>query len=291
MTGRVWLETALPPEFGKEDRVKKYFVVSVLVLFSFMSSGQLSAKETLTLASTTSTLDSGLFEALIPPFEKKFACVVKIIAVGTGQAMRLARDGNADVLLVHDREAEEKFVADGFGVKRLDVMHNDFVIVGPKNDPAGIGGLTGVEAFKKIAVAGAFFISRGDDSGTHKKELKLWRAAGIQPADQWYLQSGSGMEVTLRIANEKIAYCLVDRATWLAHQKEIDTLMVLAQGDTQLSNPYSVIVVAPTKFPWLNAKLADHFAEFIRAAEGQAIIRDFGKAKFGSALFFPDVII
>ena len=253
--------------------------------------GTLPAKETLTLASTTSTLDSGLFEALIPPFEKKFDCVVKIIAVGTGQAMRLARDGNADVLLVHDREAEGKFVAEGFGITRLDVMHNDFVVVGPKSDPAGIRGLKTLEVFRKIAATGAFFVSRGDDSGTHKKELKLWRAAGIQPADKWYLQSGSGMEATLRIANEKIAYCLVDRATWLAHQKEIDTLVILAQGDAQLFNPYSVIVVAPTKFPWLNVKLASRFAEFIRSAEGQAIIRAFGKDKFGSALFYPDVII
>ncbi len=142
----------------------------------------LPAGETLTLASTTSTLDSGLFDALIPPFEKKFACTVKVIAVGTGQAMRLARDGNADVLLVHDREAEEKFVADGFGVERLDVMHNDFVVVGPGNDPAGARGLQAAEAFARIAAAGAFFASRGDDSGTHKKELQLWQAAGIRPS-------------------------------------------------------------------------------------------------------------
>jgi tungstate transport system substrate-binding protein len=271
-------------------QMKKYFLVAALVFFSLMSSGRLPAKEILTLASTTSTLDSGLFDVLIPPFEKKFACAVKIIAVGTGQAMRLARDGNADVLLVHDREAEEKFIAEGFGIARLDVMHNDFVVVGPKNDPAGISCLKAAAAFKKIAAAGAFFVSRGDNSGTHKKELKLWREAGIQPAGKWYLQSGSGMEATLRIANEKTAYCLVDRATWLAHQKEIDTLAILAQGDAQLFNPYSVIVVAPAKFSWLNFKLANHFAEYIRSAEGQAIIGAFGKDKFGSALFYPDVV-
>jgi tungstate transport system substrate-binding protein len=270
--------------------MKKSLLFFALVFLVFFFNAALPAKGTLTLASTTSTLDSGLFEALIPPFEKKFACTVKIIAVGTGQAMRLARDGNADVLLVHDRQAEEKFVADGFGVKRLDVMHNDFVVVGPKSDPAGISGLKGAEAFKEIAVNGAFFVSRGDDSGTHKKELQLWKAAGVSPAGEWYLESGSGMEVTLRIANEKSAYCIVDRATWLAHQKEIDTLVILAQSDAQLFNPYSVIVVAPTKFPWLNVKLASRFAEFIRSPEGQAIIRDFGKDKFGSALFYPDVI-
>lgn len=270
--------------------MKKFLLVFFLVFLTAFFSPQLPANETLTLASTTSTLDSGLFDALIPPFEKEFACSVKIIAVGTGQAMRLARDGNADVLLVHDREAEEKFVAEGFGIARLDVMHNDFVLVGPPADPAKVSGLKAAEAFKKLAAAEAGFVSRGDDSGTHKKELKLWQAAGIQPSGKWYMESGSGMEATLRIANEKIAYCLVDRATWLAHQKEIDTLVILAQEDAQLFNPYSVIVVAPTKFPWLNTKLATHFAEFIRSAVGQNIIRDFGRNKFGQPLFYPDVI-
>jgi len=250
----------------------------------------LAAGDVLTLASTTSTLDSGLFDALIPPFEKKFACTVKVIAVGTGQAMRLARDGNADVLLVHDRQAEEKFVAEGFGLERLDVMHNDFVLVGPPEDPAKASGLQAVEAFKKIAAAGAGFVSRGDDSGTHKKELKLWQAGGIQPSGAWYMESGTGMEATLRIANEKATYCLVDRATWLAHRKESDALEVLAQGDANLFNPYSVIVVAPAKFPWLNTRLATRFAEFIRSVEGQAIIRDFGRERFGAPLFFPDVV-
>jgi tungstate transport system substrate-binding protein len=270
--------------------MKKSLLFCVPVFLTFFFSAQLPAKETLILASTTSTLDSGLFEALIPPFEKQFDATVKIIAVGTGQAMRLARDGNADVLLVHDRAAEEKFVADGFGIERLDVMHNDFVLAGPKNDPAGISGMKGAEAFRKIAAARAFFVSRGDDSGTHKKELQLWKAAGVPPAGTWYLESGTGMEATLRIANEKIAYCLVDRATWLAHQKEIDALVILAQGDALLFNPYSVIVVAPAKFPWLHAMLASRFAEFIRSPEGQAIIRDFGKDKYGCPLFYPDVI-
>ena len=270
--------------------MKKFLLVLGVLFFAGISNGSLPAKETLTLASTTSTLDSGLFDALIPPFEKKFDCTVKIIAVGTGQAMRLARDGNADVLLVHDREAEEKFVAAGFGVKRLDVMHNDFVVVGPQNDPAGIRGLEVAAAFKKIAAAGTAFVSRGDDSGTHKKELQLWKTAGFLPAGRWYMESGCGMEATLRIANEKTAYCLVDRATWLAHQKEIDALALLLAGDALLFNPYSVIVVSATKFPWLNVKLATRFAEFIRSDEGQAIIRDFGKDKFGCALFFPDVV-
>ena len=258
------------------------------VFLALLFSQGLQARETLTLASTTSTLDSGLFDALIPPFEKKFACSVKVIAVGTGQAMRLARDGNADVLLVHDRAAEEKFVADGFGVERLDVMHNDFLLVGPPVDPAKAGGLQAVEAFKKIAGAAAGFISRGDDSGTHKMELRLWQAAGIRPSGTWYMESGSGMEATLRMANEKFAYCLVDRATWLAHRKEIDALAILNEGDPQLFNPYSVIVVSPKKFSWVKADLASRFAEFIRSAEGQAIIRDFGRDRFGAPLFYPD---
>ncbi len=250
----------------------------------------LPAKEKITLASTTSTLDSGFFDVLIPAFEKKFNCSVKVIAVGTGQAIRLARDGNADVLLVHDRESEEKFVADGFGVKRLDVMHNDFFIVGPPGDPAGIKSAQALEAFKKIAAAQALFVSRGDDSGTHKKEQWFWKAAGGKPTGRSYMESGSGMEATLRIANEKKAYCLVDRATWLSHRKEIATLDILVEGDPSLFNPYSVIVVSPSKFPWVNYKLATRFAEFIRGPEGQTMIRNYGVDKFGSPLFFPDVI-
>jgi len=270
--------------------MKKACVFFWPLLLAACAAVPLAAGETLTLASTTSTLDSGLFDALIPPFEKKFDCAVKVIAVGSGQAMRLARDGNADVLLVHDRAAEEKFVADGFGVERLAVMHNDFVLVGPPVDPAGVRALKAAEAFGKIAAAGAGFVSRGDDSGTYKKELKLWQAAGIRPSDRWYMESGTGMEATLRIASEKLAYCLVDRATWLAHQKESGVLAILVQGDEVLYNPYSVIVVAPAKFPWLNTRLATRFADFVRSPEGQAIIRDFGKDRFGGALFFPDVV-
>ncbi|HUU04246.1 MAG TPA: substrate-binding domain-containing protein [Patescibacteria group bacterium] len=270
--------------------MKKVCLALALGFQVLVFSPPLPGRDTLTLASTTSTLDSGLFDALMPPFEKKFDCAVKIIAVGTGQAMRLARDGNADVLLVHDREAEEKFVAEGFGAERLDVMHNDFVLVGPASDPARSRGLPVALAMAKIAAACVAFVSRGDDSGTHKKELKLWGQAGLNPAGRWYMESGSGMEATLRIANEKNAYCLVDRATWLAHRKEIDVLAVLVEGDAQLFNPYSVIVVSTAKFPWLNVKLATRFAEFIRSPQGQAIIRDFGKDKFGSALFFPDVL-
>ncbi len=250
----------------------------------------IGAAETLTLASTTSTLDSGFFDVFIPAFEKKFSCRVKVIAVGTGQAMRLGRDGNADVLLVHDRESELKFVADGFGVERLDVMHNDFFVVGPKSDPAGIRGKKAPEAFRSLAAGPGVFVSRGDDSGTNKKELRLWATAGGKPAGDRYIESGTGMEAALRMADEKRAYTLVDRATWLAHRREIDALELLVEDDPDLFNPYSVIVVSPAKFPGLNSKLAAAFAQFIRGPEGQAIIRDFGKDKYGAPLFFPDVI-
>jgi tungstate transport system substrate-binding protein len=270
---------------------KKFFLVfftAILLLVAFVIPG--TAKEQLTLASTTSTLDSGLFDVLIPPFEKKFDIQVKVIAVGTGQAIRLARDGNADVLLVHDRASEDKFVADGYGVKRLDVMHNDFVVVGPKEDPAGIKGLKAIEAFKKLATSNGLFVSRGDDSGTNKKELLLWKESGGTPNSKTYLESGSGMEATLRIANEKKAYTLSDRATWLAHLKEIDALEILVEQDEILFNPYSVIVVSPSKFAWIKFKQATTFADWIRGPEGQKIIAEFGVDKFGCPLFFPDVI-
>jgi tungstate transport system substrate-binding protein len=269
---------------------KIIFKLFVLLFLSAAILMPAAEKEKLTLASTTSTLDSGLFDRLIPAFEKKYNCRVKVIAVGTGQAIRLARDGNVDVLLVHDRASEDRFVADGFGVKRLDVMHNDFLLVGPPEDPAGIKGMKAAAAFKKLAEASNIvFVSRGDDSGTHKKELRLWQEAGGKPGGDSYLESGSGMEASLRIANEKKAYCLVDRATWLSHQKEIDSLTALVQGDEILFNPYSVIVVSPGKFTWVKAQLATAFADFIRGPEGQKIIREFGVDKYGSPLFFPDV--
>lgn len=266
-------------------------LILLIVIFLFTAGCRaVKAKPELTLASTTSTLDSGLFDALIPAFEKKFGCLVKVIAVGSGQAIRLAKDGNVDVLLVHDRDAENKFVSEGFGLERLDVMHNDFLIVGPKDDPAKIKGSDATTAFRKISETGSSFVSRGDDSGTHKKELSLWNKAGIKPAGKWYIESGTGMEAALRIANEKNAYCLVDRGTWLTHRKEADTLDKIVEGDAVLYNPYSVIVVSPAKFPWLQHDLAQKFVKFIRGREGQKIIKEFGVDKFGSPLFYPDVI-
>ncbi len=248
------------------------------------------AKEKLVLASTTSTLDSGFFDAVIPVFEKNFDCQVKVIAVGTGQAIRLGRDGNADVLLVHDPVAEKLFVEDGYGEARLPVMHNDFLIVGPESDPAAIAGLKAVPAFRKLAAAGAVFVSRGDASGTHKMELRLWSQSGGPGSGKSYLESGSGMEATLRIASEKIAYTLIDRATWLAHRSEVPGLNALVEGDEMLFNPYAVIVVSPLKHPHVQHRLAVAFAGFLRGPEGQALIRDFGRDRYGQPLFFPDVI-
>jgi len=260
---------------------------TVLVLFSTY----LLAKQTITLATTTSVYDSGLLDTLVPIFEKKHNCQVKIIAVGSGQAIRLGRNGDADILLVHDPELEKKFVADGFGIKRYPVASNDFVIVGPKNDSARVKKSSGVvRAFQLIARSSSSFVSRGDNSGTHQKELAIWEKAKILPAtlnSGWYIESGSGMEQTLRIANEKNAYCLTDRATWLAHHFELKSLEILFTGDQLLLNFYSVIPVSPDKYPHLNYQLAKKFVDFITGQEGQKIIANFGRNQYGQALFHP----
>ena len=273
----------------KRNRILFYLSCVLLCLFGFDGESD-AKKKTLTLASTASTLDSGLFDVLMPPFEKKYDCGVKIIAVGTGQAIRIAKDGNADVILVHDRKSEEQFVAEGYGIRRFDVMHNDFFIVGPESDPAGIKGMNALGALRKIYEVKSDFASRGDDSGTHKKELYFWKKLTVQPSGNWYLESGSGMEITLRIANEKMAYSLCDRATWLSHRKEMDALVVLVKDDTELFNPYSVIIVSPAKYPWVQYDLAKKFVEYLRGKEGQDIIKSYGVDKFGEPLFYPDVI-
>lgn len=241
----------------------------------------------LTLATTTSVQDSGLLDALLPPFEVKNKCRVKVIAVGTGQAIRLAKEGNVDVILVHDPPQEEMFVKEGYGVRRYDVMYNDFVIVGPEEDPVHIrGGREGVKTLKEIAISKSTFVSRGDDSGTHRKERELWRVAGIEPSGSWYIEAGTGMVGTLRIANERRAYTLTDRGTYLAHRKELD-LTVLVDGDKYLYNPYSIIPVSKEKYPHINYQLAMILVEFITGVEGQDIIRTYGEKEYGVPLFFP----
>jgi tungstate transport system substrate-binding protein len=241
------------------------------------------------LATTTSTQDSGLLDVLLPIFEKTTGYFVKTIAVGSGQAMAMGQKGEADVLLVHSPEAEKKFMADGYGVSRRLVMHNDYIIAGPKTDPAGIkGSKSSVEAFRKIAAANAVFMSRGDNSGTHAKEKAIWKAAGINPEGQkWYQQTGLGMGQTLSVAAEKKTYTLADRGTYLALKKNLG-LDILAEGDAVLLNIYHVIEVNPAKWPKVNSGGAKAFADFMVSRQTQDIIREFGVEKYGSPLFFPD---
>ncbi len=246
-------------------------------------------QKNLILATTTSTQDTGLLDVLNPLFEKKTGFFVKTIAVGSGQAMAMGAKGEADVLLVHSQAAEKKFMAEGNGVSRKLVMHNDFIIVGPAADPAGIKGMkSAAEAFKQIAAKGAVFMSRGDNSGTHAKEKDVWKAAGINPEGQkFYQQTGLGMGQTLSVAAEKKTYTLADRGTYLALKKNLG-LDILVEGDKVLLNVYHVIDVNPTKFPKVNAHGAKAFADFMVSKEVQAIISKFGVDKFGSPLFFPD---
>jgi tungstate transport system substrate-binding protein len=241
------------------------------------------------LATTTSTQDSGLLDILLPIFEKKTGYFVKTIAVGSGQAMAMGQKGEADVLLVHSQEAEKKFMAEGYGVNRKLVMHNDYIILGPKADPAGIkGSRSSVETFRKIAAANAVFMSRGDNSGTNAKEKSIWKAAGINPEGQrWYQQTGLGMGQTLGVAAEKKSYTLADRGTYLALKKNLG-LDILAEGDAALLNIYHVIDVNPAKWPKVNSAGAKAFSDFMVSRQTQDIIKKFGVEKYGSPLFFPD---
>ena len=242
-------------------------------------------------ATTTSTQDTGLLDVLIPVFEKKTGYRVKTIAVGSGQAMAMGERGEADVLLVHSPEAEEKFIQQGFGVNRRIVMHNDFVILGPKDDPAKIKGLTSAtEAFRKIAASKSLFISRGDKSGTHVMEQKLWKKAGFNPEkEKWYQQTGLGMGQTLAVVVEKKGYTLCDRATFLSRKNKID-VVVLVEGDKALLNIYHVIEVNEKKFPRVNAGGGKAFADFWVAPDTQKMIKDFGIKKYGDILFHPDAV-
>ena len=248
------------------------------------------ANPTLILATTTSTQDSGLLDVLIPLFEKQSGYTVQVVAVGTGQALKMGEEGNADVLLVHAPKSEEEFMANGFGKDRAAVMHNDFIIVGPEADPAGIKGMTAtLDALKKIYESGSTFISRGDDSGTHKKELDLWKKAELDPHSQaWYLETGQGMGATLTVASEKGAYTLTDRGTFLAQQSNL-SLVLIVEGDPPLLNPYHVITVNPDTWKNVNYEGAMAFYNFIISPEIQKVISEFGVDKYGQSLFFPDV--
>jgi tungstate transport system substrate-binding protein len=243
----------------------------------------------LVLATTTSTQDSGLLDYLLPDFQDEYNIQVEVIAVGTGQAIALGEDGNADVLLVHARALEDAFMDAGHGVRREDVMYNDFVIVGPPSDPAGIQGMKkATRAFEEIAKAEAPFVSRGDDSGTHTKEKSIWAEAGIEPAGDWYISAGQGMGAVLTMADEQQAYTLSDRATYLARTLEGTDLVILVEGDPILFNPYGVIAVNPDKSPQINNALANQFIDWLISLPTQEKIAEFGVAEFGAPLFTPD---
>jgi tungstate transport system substrate-binding protein len=246
-------------------------------------------ENTLILATTTSTQDSGLLDYLLPGFEDEAGVKVDVIAVGTGQALKLGQDGNADVLLVHSRAREDEFMAANHGVRREDVMYNDFVIVGPADDPAGIKGMTSAaDAFIKLSETQSPFISRGDESGTHTKELSIWEKAGIEPAGDWYISAGQGMGEVLTMSVEQQAYTLSDRATYLARTKEGLGMEILVEGDTDLFNPYGVIAVNPEKKPAIQAELVNHFIDWILSVPVQEKIGQFGVEDFGQSLFVPD---
>ncbi len=242
------------------------------------------------LATTTSTRDSGLLDVLLPVFEKASGYTVKMVAVGSGQALQMGQDGNADVLLVHSPAAEVTYMAGGYGISRTLVMHNDFIILGPSDDPAKIKGMTSsVDAFKAIADAKATFVSRGDKSGTNAAELAIWKKVGITPTvdSGWYLSTGQGMGDTLNVTNEKGGYTLSDRATYLAKKSSLQ-LDILVQGDISLLNIYHVITVNWNKYPLVNKDGAQAFADFMVSPDTQALIGKFGVDKYGQQLFFPD---
>lgn len=247
------------------------------------------ANPNIILATTTSTQDSGLLDVLVPLFQEKTGYTVQTVAVGSGEAMKMGEEGNADVLLVHAPPSEVAFMDAGNGTDRFLVMHNDFIIVGPAADPAGIKGMTvATDAFKAISTAGATFITRGDDSGTHKKELALWKSAEIEPAGQaWYTETGQGMGASMIVASEKEAYILTDRATYLAN-KDNYQLELLVEGDNSLLNVYHVITVNQTKWPDVNYEGALAFAKFMTDPATQEEIGKFGVDKFGQPLFYPD---
>ena len=248
------------------------------------STSTTSASGQMIMATTTSTRDTGLLDTLVPAFEKAGNCSVKTVAVGSGQALELGARGQADALLVHSPDAEQLFMKQGHGSTRLAVMHNDFVLVGPPSDPAKTAGAGGIEqAMQAIAKMKSPFASRADDSGTNAKELKLWQQAGITPSGSWYVKTGQGMGPTLTIANEKDAYTLSDRGTFLA-TKNLDS-KILVQGDPQLQNPYHVIVV---KHAGANVGCAKAFSDWITSAAAQKLIGQFGKRQYGQALFHPD---
>jgi tungstate transport system substrate-binding protein len=256
----------------------------LLLLLLFVS--PVFAVDHLRLATTTSTENSGLLAELLPVFEKANDCKVDVIAVGTGKAIKLGETGDVDVVLVHARSKEDKFVADGFGVGRRDVMYNDFVLLGPETDPAGINGTKDTAAaMAKIVAAKATFVSRGDDSGTHTREKQLWKAANITPSGSTYLEAGRGMGEVIIMAGERQGYTLSDRATYLAFKGKTP-LRIVVEGDKRMFNPYGVIMVNPAKHPHVKVALAQKFIDFLTSAEGRILITGFRRG--GEQLFYVE---
>lgn len=267
---------------------KRLLLVTLISLTIIISKDPALASERIRMATTTSTDNSGLLEVILPPFEKMFGVKVDVIAVGTGKAIKLGEGGNVDVILVHAPQAEKQFIAEDYGVNRRKVMHNDFVLLGPLSDPARIKGIGGVgEAFIKIAQSNTMFISRGDDSGTHKKERSIWKKAGIIPRGKWYLEVGQGMGTVLQIADEKRAYTLTDRGTYLAYRSKIN-LIIISEGDPILYNPYGVIAVNPARHPHINYLKAMALIGWLTSPRCQQMIAQFKKG--GEVLFHPDAI-
>ncbi len=268
-------------------RSRVTLVLALLVAMALAPSASQGA-ERLRLATGTSTVTSGLLDVLIPPFERRYGVRVDVLPVGTGKALKLGRTGDVDVVLVHARAAEEQFVAEGYGVNRRDVMYNDFVLLGPPADPAKLKeAATLQDAMRHLARGRAPFLSRGDDSGTHKKERKLWASAGVTPSDPWYLETGRGMGDTLVTANEKQGYVLSDRGTYLAMKPKLE-LVVVFEGDEALFNPYGIIAVNPARHPHTNYVMALAFIGWVTSPEAQRIIN--GYRKGGKVLFHPTAV-
>jgi tungstate transport system substrate-binding protein len=273
------------------------WLVIVASVLSACAPSAAPAQQVLRLATTTSTADSGLLDAILPDFQHKYNAQVAVIAVGTGQAMEMGTKGDADVVLVHARTAEDKLVADGHARERFDVMYNDFIVLGPKDDPAKVGGLTAAkDVFKTIKDARVKFASRGDKSGTHAKELSIWSAVGMTPTKEmaWYQSLGQGMGETLTFANEHSAYTLTDRGTYLSMKGRLPNLIIVVGGSTidenadqTLRNPYGVMAVNPDKHPGVQYDLALQFIQWLNSVETQEKIGEYGKDKFGQALFYP----
>jgi tungstate transport system substrate-binding protein len=268
---------------------KKTIIFIAILSYLFLIGTSYSvASERIRMATTTSTDNSGLLEVILPPFEKMNGITVDVIAVGTGKAIKLGESGNVDLILVHAPAAELRFVTEGYGVNRRAVMHNDFVLLGPKDDPAKIKGEKDIkEAFAKIARTGSLFISRGDDSGTHKKEQSIWKATGVDPDGTWYLEAGQGMGTVLQMAHEKLSYTISDRGTFLAYRPKID-LIIISEGDTNLYNPYGVIAVNPALYPQVKYVEAMTLIGWLTSPECQKMIGEFKKG--GEVLFHPDAV-